>query len=87
MGLRDSRPYVPLNNDTPRPPSAPARPRVLIVDDEPAIRTIARHFLEAAGFAAVEATDAGDALIRVRAAERPCPRWRHPRPSVCGPRC
>jgi len=45
-------------------------PRVLLVDDEPAIRTICRVNLEVSGMIVVEAADGGEALELVRA-ERP----------------
>ncbi len=35
---------------------------VLVVDDDPHIRTLARHYLEAAGLTVLEATDGEDAL-------------------------
>jgi two-component system cell cycle response regulator CtrA len=44
---------------------------VLVVDDEPAIRVVARLMLERAGYAVEEAGDAGDAIRRVEEAERP----------------
>ena len=41
-------------------------PRVLVVDDEPAIRTICRINLEAAGLAVLEAADGAEALALIR---------------------
>ena len=41
--------------------------RVLVVDDEPHIRTVLRGYLEAAGFAVVEAADGDAALVALRA--------------------
>jgi CheY-like chemotaxis protein len=65
---------VPSDADTPIPPlpavSPPARPNVLIVDDESAIRMIARFVLEGAGYAVTEAGSAADALARLRGGER-----------------
>ena len=49
---------------------AEATPRVLLVDDEPAIRTICRVNLEGDGLAVSEAADGGEALEEVRR-ERP----------------
>jgi two-component system, OmpR family, response regulator RegX3 len=43
--------------------------RVLVVDDEPAIREAVRYALEREGFAAVEATDGEAALDRAREAQ------------------
>jgi len=40
--------------------------RVLVVDDEPHIRTVLRGYLEAAGFAVSEAGDGGGAVHQVR---------------------
>jgi DNA-binding response OmpR family regulator len=45
------------------------RARVLIVDDEPTIRMVARLMLERAGYAVEEASDAAESLALVRAAE------------------
>ena len=44
--------------------------RVLIVDDEPHIRTVLRSYLEAAGFSVLEAADGASAL-RIARDERP----------------
>jgi DNA-binding response OmpR family regulator len=44
---------------------------VLVVDDEPTIRTVARLMLERSGYAVEEAGDAAAAVDRVRAAEIP----------------
>ena len=43
---------------------APQSP-ILIVDDEPIIRTVARRMLEASGYAVLEAKDGADALEKV----------------------
>ena len=40
--------------------------QVLVVDDEPHIRTVLRGYLEAAGFAVAEAADGGTAVAEVR---------------------
>jgi two-component system cell cycle response regulator CtrA len=53
------------------PPLPAARPRVLVVDDEPTIRTVTRLMLERAGYAVEEAGDGAAAVARVRAAEAP----------------
>jgi two-component system cell cycle response regulator CtrA len=53
------------------PPPGGARPRVLVVDDEPVVRAVARLMLERAGFAVEEAGGAGEALERVRSAPAP----------------
>jgi PAS domain S-box-containing protein len=48
-------------DETPAAPSAGAR-TVLLVDDEPAVRTITRRLLERAGYKVVEAADGYEAL-------------------------
>lgn len=60
---------MPLNDRTPLPSTLVPKPRVLVVDDEPAIRMIARLHLERAGYAVEEAGTAADAVER--AAGRP----------------
>jgi len=40
--------------------------RILLVDDEPDLRSMVRQYLEAEGFAVVEAADGSEALERVR---------------------
>lgn len=40
--------------------------RILVVDDEPSVRTVARLMLERAGYTVEEADDAAAALARVR---------------------
>jgi len=67
--------YFPrLAEDAPRAdappapaPSAPAGQRVLLVDDEPAVRRVAQRMLEQGGFV-VEAVDAGAAALDALAA-------------------
>ncbi|MCI0701025.1 MAG: response regulator [Planctomycetia bacterium] len=46
------------------PPRASTRPRVLLVDDEPMIRSLARFILERAGYAVEEANTAATAVRR-----------------------
>jgi len=46
-----------------------ARTRVLVVDDEPAIRDLCRVSLELRGFEVVEASDGDEALARMRASQ------------------
>ena len=58
------------HDGTPPPAAIPARPRVLLVDDEPAIRRVARLMLEGAGYAVTEVGTAAAALARVRGAEQ-----------------
>jgi PAS domain S-box-containing protein len=58
-------PSVPLEQ-APSPPRANGRRRVLVVDDEPAIRRAACRILEAAGCEVVEAVDGADAVARVK---------------------
>jgi DNA-binding response OmpR family regulator len=41
--------------------------RVLVIDDEPSVRMVARLMLERAGFVVEEAADAGAGLVRARA--------------------
>jgi CheY-like chemotaxis protein len=53
------------------PPPAGARPRVLVVDDEPVVRAVARLMLERAGLAVEEAGAAEEGLERVRSAPAP----------------
>lgn len=60
-----------LDDRTPLPSSLLNRPRVLVVDDEPSIRMIAKIFLERAGYAVEEVGDAAEALGRAAAGERP----------------
>lgn len=60
---------MPTSDGTPLPPTVAPRPRVLVVEDEPAVRQVARLMLELAGYAVVEATTAGEALGRVQSAE------------------
>lgn len=52
-------------------PPPGGRPRVLVVDDEPVVRSVARVMLERAGFAVEEAGGAEEALDRVRSAPAP----------------
>jgi len=56
--------------DTPLPGRSPAsagrRPRVLVVDDEAALRSLLRRALEREGFEVAEAADAAEALDRFR---------------------
>ena len=54
------------------PPSTGAEPLcVLVVDDEPTVRTVARLMLERSGYAVEEAGDAAAGESRLRAAVRP----------------
>ncbi|MBP3959666.1 response regulator [Gemmata sp. G18] len=57
---------MPIDDITP----PPARPLVLVVDDEPSIRLVARLMLERAGFVVDEAGDAAEAMGRALRAER-----------------
>ncbi|MBM3979511.1 MAG: response regulator [Planctomycetes bacterium] len=61
---------MPISDQLPLPPSVYPKPRVLIVDDEPSVRHVARLILELDGYAVVEAATADDALECVRGAER-----------------
>ncbi len=54
----------------PAPATNLSRPRVLIVDDEPAVRQVTRLMLEWSGYSIVEATTAAEALECVRSTER-----------------
>ena len=49
------------------PPTPRRQARVLVVDDEPSVRTIAREALTRAGFTVVTASDGEEALERLRA--------------------
>ena len=62
---------MPPHDGTPLPATVPPRPRVLVVDDEPAIRTITKLMLEGVGYAVTEVGYAGEALARVALADRP----------------
>ncbi len=62
---------VPLDDRTPMPTTIVPRSRVLVVDDEPSIRTVARLMLERAGYAVVEAANAAEAVSQATLAERP----------------
>jgi len=64
---------TPPNVPTPLPGSLPVPPggSVLVVDDEPVIRKVARLALTGAGFTVAEAGDAAGAVEAVRAAARP----------------
>lgn len=53
------------------PPTVLLRPRILLVDDEPTVRTVARLMLEGAGYAVTEVGDAATALARARTADHP----------------
>jgi two-component system cell cycle response regulator CtrA len=55
--------------DSPPPPTEPNR--VLVVDDEPTVRMVARLMLERAGFVIEEAGDAAAALARLRTTASP----------------
>jgi DNA-binding NarL/FixJ family response regulator len=54
-----------------RPTDAPARPRVMVVDDHPIWRDAVVRDLEAAGFEVVATAGDGEQAIRVGAAARP----------------
>ena len=45
---------------------APSKPLVLVVDDDEAIRTVARRLLEESGYEVMEAASGRDALARLR---------------------
>ena len=70
------REHLPLAALAVRPEAAPraglAKPGVLVVEDEPAVRFLIRDALEAAGFDVGEAADADQALARLNADEAPC---------------
>jgi two-component system chemotaxis sensor kinase CheA len=51
---------------TPRPPAAPARPRVLVIDDSLTTRTLEQSILEAAGYDVDVAVSGEDGLARAR---------------------
>lgn len=55
---------MPLDSPTPLPGNLPLPPRVLVVDDEPSIRAVARLMLQRAGFLVEEASDATQAVAR-----------------------
>jgi CheY-like chemotaxis protein len=52
---------------TPAPPAATGRGTILFADDEPAIRTLAREWLEAGGYTVLLAQDGQEALDAYRA--------------------
>jgi CheY-like chemotaxis protein len=65
------RPTEALRRDPGRAPTlahVDQAGRVLLVDDEPTVRTVARRVLERAGFEVVEAADGPEAIERFRAA-------------------
>lgn len=62
---------MPAADVTPLPSTFAPRPRVLVVDDEPLIRAVARLMLERAGYAVDEAADADEAVRLAAVTERP----------------
>jgi PAS domain S-box-containing protein len=54
-----------IPDDAPRPPTAPAGPRVLVVDDEPGVQALVKVVLERAGFEVDTASDGASALRRL----------------------
>jgi DNA-binding response OmpR family regulator len=70
------REHLPLAAPAVRPEAAPraglAKPGVLVVEDEPAVRFLICDALEAAGFHVGGAADAAQALARLNADEAPC---------------
>ncbi len=62
---------MPLDDRTPLPPTLAPRKRVLVVDDEPSIRMIARIMLERAGYEVEEAADAREAWNALLLASKP----------------
>ncbi len=70
------REHLPLAVPAIRPETARraglAKPGVLVVEDEPAVRFLICDVLEAAGFDVGGAADADEALARLNADEAPC---------------
>jgi CheY-like chemotaxis protein len=64
-------PNVPPAPPSTPPPTGVEPTRVLVVDDEPTVRTVARLMLERAGYAVEEAGDAAAAVARVSAVASP----------------
>lgn len=56
---------------TPAPDALQPRACVLVIDDEPTVRAVARMMLERSGFSVEEAADAETGLAALAAAERP----------------
>ena len=61
--------FAPAPSAPPSSTRAFAQPRVLVVDDEPTVRMIARIMLERDGYVVEEAADAATAIAQVQAAE------------------
>lgn len=61
MYVQPSAPFMTAPRHTPDPT------RVLVVDDEPSVRMVARLMLERAGYVVEEADDAAAGLVRARA--------------------
>lgn len=64
-------PATPVSDGTPLPDTRVPRAWVLVIDDEPTVRAVARVMLERSGFAVQEAADGETGLERLRRAERP----------------
>lgn len=64
-------PAPTVTDGTPLPDTVLPRACVLVIDDEPNVRTVARIMLERSGFMVEEAADAETGLAALAAARRP----------------
>jgi CheY-like chemotaxis protein len=64
-------PATTVSDGTPMPDALVPRACVLVIDDEPTVRAVARVMLERSGFAVEEAADGETGLERLRGAARP----------------
>jgi CheY-like chemotaxis protein len=64
-------PTPTVSDGTPMPNTVVPRARVLVIDDEPTVRTVARMMLERSGFAVEEVADGEAGLAALASAARP----------------
>lgn len=65
----DLPPYLPTERPAPEPPPAPAEPgcAVLLAEDEPGVRMLARMILQTRGYRVTEAADGAEAIALLEA--------------------